>query len=424
MKQKSLLIAFLLTLVLFAGCTNTRHMLSPFVLDPAVPLETKLAYYGLPEVQITYPDVYYNGNEWKDRLIELVQNAEEYLITSAFLASSAKELEELYETLAMKAESGVKVYFVVDGIGPFDMTETRLHLIPIKFLTESGVHLLEYNPISGGRIVSGANLLLRDHRKFLIVDGKYLAIGGMNLNYISIGATDDNLQRDSMYEFFSPELCEVLLDNFVPWWNTQSWEEIRREDFSVDHSTTDGKQTYRAWYMDQFPLDKKASGVYGSLLAEAQHSVKVLPFLPFLDKHMIEAFRLAQERGVDIQMVIPFDKRVGNRKGIEYMTKDLLKMGIDLRIEEGNEEQQALLHEKLMIVDDRYVVIGSTNLNYRSFNLAYETALIIDSEKLARQVTEHFQKIYAATIPVTEEMAKTWRTFARFPRFLFAFIGG
>ena len=424
MRTRTLLIPILFLALLFSGCANTRHMVSSYVLDQDVSLYEKLAFYGLPEVQVTHPTVYYDGSAWKNRLLELVESAEEYLITSAFLASSAKELEDLYALLAKKAESGVKVYFVVDGIGPFDMTETRFHLIPIKFLTESGVHLLEFNPISGGRLVSGPNLLLRDHRKFLIIDGKHLAIGGMNLNYISIGATDDNLQRDSMYEFYSPQLSEIILDNFVPWWNAQSWEEIRREDFSVDYTTTDGKETYSAWYMDQFPMEKKASGVYGSLIAEARHSIKVLPFLPFMDKHMIEAFRLAQNRGVDIQMIIPFDKRVNNRMGIEYMAKDLLKMGIDLRIEKGNDEQQALLHEKLMIVDDRYVVIGSTNFNYRSFNLAYETSLIIDSEDLAQEVLQHFMQLYEQTVPVTDEMADAWRTFDRFPRFIFGFFGG
>ncbi|NCC65840.1 MAG: phosphatidylserine/phosphatidylglycerophosphate/cardiolipin synthase family protein, partial [Spirochaetia bacterium] len=178
MKQRVLIFVILVMLVLFGGCTSTKLMVSPLVLDQSISLEEKLSFYDLPEVQVTYPEVYYNGHEWKDRLIELVQNAEDYLITSAFLASSAEELEDLYATLARKAESGVRVYFVVDGIGSFDMTETRFHLIPIKYLTESGVHLLEYNSISGGRIVSGLNLLLRDHRKFLIVDGKHIALGG------------------------------------------------------------------------------------------------------------------------------------------------------------------------------------------------------------------------------------------------------
>ncbi len=414
----------LASILLATGCSSTHHMTSPEVLDQSIPLEEKFSSFGIPSVQVSYPEVYYNGREWRDRLIALVEEAEDYLITSSFLASSSEDLQELYSTLARKAESGVRVYFVVDGIGPFDMTETRYHLIPLKFLRESGVHLLEFNPISGARLVSGLNLLYRDHRKFLIVDGVHVALGGMNLNYISIGAVGEQLQRDSMYEFHSPELCNLLLDYFVPWWNEQTWDEIAREDFTVDTSVLAGKETYQGWYVNQEPGSAQISKLFGSLLSEAEHSIQVLPFLPFMDNEMIEAFRLAEERGVAIEMIVPFDRRVTNRKGIEYMAKDLLEMGIDLRIEEERAETQQLLHEKLMIVDERYVVIGSTNVNYRSMNLAYENSLVIDSPKLAKQLQEHFRELYERTIPITEEMADDWHTFGNWPRFVTAFFGG
>lgn len=422
--MKRLTVLLLLFLLLFTSCSSTRQMLSPLVLNQALSLEEKLLSSNIAKVQVTYPTVYYDGTIWRDRLIELIEGAEDYLITSAFLASSSEELESLYAALIRKAESGVRVYFVVDGIGPFDMTETRFHLIPLKFLRDSGVHLLEYSPMSAARLVSGLNLMYRDHRKFLIIDGKHLAVGGMNLNYISIGASSEHLQRDSMYEFYSPSLVSIMLDHFVIWWNEQSWETIKRQDFSVDTQAIAGQKTYDAFYVDQHPQSDKVSVLFGSLIHEAKHEIKVLPFLPFMDKHMMESFRLAQERGVEIQMIVPFDKRVTNRKGIEYMAKDLLKMGIDLRIEKESEASQRLLHEKLMIIDDRYVVIGSTNINYRSFNLAFETALVIDSPELAKQVEAHFDELYADTIPITDEMAQKWRTFSSYPRFAFGFIGG
>ncbi len=422
-RQYSVLFLVLLISLLF-GCSSTRMMVSPPVLDETRTLEEKLLSFNIPKVEVTHPTVYYDGNAWRDRLVDLIEGAEDYLITSAFLASSSEELETLYSTLVQKAKSGVRVYFVVDGIGSFDMTETRFHLIPLKFLRDSGVHLLEYNPVSTARLVGGFSLAYRDHRKFLIIDGKHVAVGGMNLNYISIGAQKSDLQRDSMYEFYSPSLIEEMLDHFVPWWNEQSWETICREDFSVDWNVIDGMKTYDAFYVNQQPKSDTLSLLFGALLNEAEHEVKVLPFLPFMDTCMIEAFRRTGQRGVDVKMIVPFDKRVSNRKGIEYMAKDLMAMDIDLRIEQNSEVSQSLLHEKLMIVDDRYVVIGSTNINYRSFNLAFETALVIDSVELAQEVEAHFDRLYEETVPITDEMAETWRTFASYPRFAFGFIGG
>ncbi|MGB4408448.1 MAG: phosphatidylserine/phosphatidylglycerophosphate/cardiolipin synthase family protein [Sphaerochaeta sp.] len=413
---------FLLSLLV--GCTSTSNLVKGPSVDTSLSLEQKMESYDIPKIEMTYPTIYYDGQLWRERVMELVRSSEDYIIISSFLASSAESLDELYSLIAQKAEEGVRVYFIVDGTGAFDMTETRFHLIPLKFLRDSGVHLLEYNPMSAARLVAGPKILLRDHRKYLIVDGKHLAIGGMNLNYISIGEAGNDLQRDSMYEFASPELCEVMLDGFVASWNEQTWDEVRREDFPVDYDFGKDEEQYTAWFANQSPLSDMLAGMFGSLLSEAKVSVKALPFLPFFDQPLLSAFRQTGERGVDVEMLVPFDSRVSNRKGIEFMAKDLLSMHINLRIEIESEESQRLLHEKLMIVDSRYVVIGSSNLNYRSLTFAYEMSLVIDSPALAREMEAHFATIYENTVPITKEQAELWRRLDNWPRYAFGIIGG
>ena len=417
----SLLLVFLF---LFLGCPSTSTLVKGPSVASSLSLEQKMEAYDIPKISMTYPTIYYDGELWRERVIDLISSAEDYVIISSFLASSSDCLEELYSLIAHKAEEGIRIYFVVDGTGAFDMTETRFHLIPLQFLRDSGVHLLEYSPMSASRLIAGPKMLLRDHRKYLIVDGKHLAVGGMNLNYISIGAAGDHLQRDTMYEFASPELCEVMLDGFVHWWNLQTWDTVRREDFSIDLDFGKEEDQYTAWYADQYPLSDKLAGMFGSLLAEAEVSVKALPFLPFFDEKLLSVFRQTAQRGVEVQMAIPFDSRVSNRKGIEYMAKDLLTMNIDLRLEKESKKSQRLLHEKLMIVDSRYVVVGSTNLNYRSFTLAYEISLVIDSPSLAKEMEEHFASIFEDSLPITEEQAESWRRLDNWPRYAFGMIGG
>lgn len=424
MKRVSLFFCVCLFLLFSMGCTSTTHLVKGPSVDASLSFAEKMEIYDIPKVEMTYPTIYYDGQLWRERVTELVRSADDYIIISSFLASSSECLDELYSLIARKAEEGVRIYFIVDGTGAFDMTETRFHLIPLKFLRDSGVHLLEYNPMSASRLVAGPKILLRDHRKYLIVDGKHLAVGGMNLNYISIGAAGDDLQRDTMYEFASPSLCKVILDGFVPWWNEQTWDEVRREDFSVDPDFGQDEQQYTAWFADQYPLSDKLAGMFGSLLAEAKTSVKVLPFLPFFDQYLLSVFRQTAQRGVDVEMVIPFDSRVSNRKGIEYIAKDLLSMHINLRLEKETEQTQRLLHEKLMIVDSRYVVIGSTNMNYRSFTLAYEISLVIDSPALAEEMEAHFATIFDDSLPITEEQAELWRRLDNWPRYAFGIIGG
>jgi cardiolipin synthase len=383
-----------------------------------------MAAYGVPKVSITMPIVYRDGHAWKNRVIQLVENAEDYIILSSFLASNSEELEELYATIERKAQEGVRIYFIVDGTGSFDLTETRFHLIPLKYLRESGVHYLEFNPLSAARLISGLDLAYRDHRKYAIIDGKTLALGGMNLNYISIGAENNDLQRDSMYEFTSPSLCKIMLDSFVPWWNEQSWDTVRREDFFVDESIGDEEPHFDAWYAEQYPQMDKLSGFYGSLLAEAEHSIKMLPFLPFMDEPMLKAFRQTVERGIAVTMIIPVDSRESNREGLEYMMKELQATGIELKQENLGENTQQLLHEKLMIIDSRYIVIGSSNFNYRTMNLAYDISMVIDNPQMALELENHYQTINDNSFLITKEYAQQLHSFDKWSSFLFGFFGG
>ena len=96
MRRFLLLVLVLLTLLFASGCTTTtHHMLSPVVLDPEMSLDEKLSSYSIPKVSITFPKVYYDGLAWRDRVMELIEGAEDYLITSAFLASSSEDLQPL-----------------------------------------------------------------------------------------------------------------------------------------------------------------------------------------------------------------------------------------------------------------------------------------------------------------------------------------
>jgi cardiolipin synthase len=399
-------------------------MISGPSVDSSMDLAQKMTAYGVPKVSITRPVVYRDGHAWKNRVIELVENAEDYIILSSFLASSSEELEGLYSTIERKAREGIRVYFIVDGTGSFDMTATRFHMIPLNFLRDSGVHFLEFNPLSASRLISGVDLAYRDHRKYVIIDGKTLAIGGMNLNYVSIGSENGDMQRDSMYEFASPTLCKVMLDTFVPWWNEQTWDTVRREDFSVDESFGADEPHFDAWYADQFPQMAKLSGFYGSLLDEAEHSVKMLPFLPFMDEPMLKAFRQTVERGVDVSMILPLDTRRANRKGLQYMMKTLQATGIELRQENLGENTKQLLHEKLMIIDSRYVVIGSSNFNYRTMNLAYDISMVIDNPQMAQELESHYQEFYDKSFLITKEYAEQLHTIDKWSSFLFGFFGG
>ncbi len=406
------------------GCSTTAAMVSGPAVDDSLTLEEKFETLGFPQVPVSYPIVYSDGPQWRDRLTQLVDQAEDYVILVAFLASECEENEMVYDAICRKADEGVDIWLLIDGTSSFDMTESRYHMRTLGRLREHGVKLFEYNPISINRLVGAPGMLFREHRKIVVVDGKTAVIGGMNINYISMGDATSSAkgQRDMMFEVISPQLCSYLAKDFLTVWNRLSWEEIPSDRFvSVDAvADVPVEEPVQAWYADQSGAARTMSSLYGSLIRSAKESIELLPFLPYCDSSMLQALKDAVDRGVEVTMIMPFDSRPSNRKASQYMVSDILDTGVDLRRENETNEFLPLLHEKLMIVDGLYTVVGSSNFNYRSMNLSSEVVLVLKDERFATQMTDHFDKLHATTRTISKEEAESWRSVGSF----FAFIGG
>ena len=110
------LLLLLLALLLLISCSSTEAFISPELQNPAASFEEKLESIDAVSISVPFPEVYFDGSEWLDRLTVLFNEAEDYILLSTFLGSNAPRLEEMYGALMNAAERGVRVYFVMDGI--------------------------------------------------------------------------------------------------------------------------------------------------------------------------------------------------------------------------------------------------------------------------------------------------------------------
>ena len=403
--RRSGLILLLLVAVLITSCSSTKAFTSSELLSVETPVEEKLSSIGAVSVSVPFPEVYFDGTEWLHRLTELFEEAEDYILVSTFLGSDSPALEDMYGALMDAAERGVRVYFLMDGISSFDMTESKKYMTPLYFLRQSGIHLAEYNPLTVTHLFNPATIVLRDHEKLVVVDGDKAAIGGMNMNYISLGAGEGETQRDSMYLFDSPSLAAALKDEFVMLWNEVSVDKIASDEF---HVRPDDGGEYPAYLVSTDGI----AAMYASLIGSARENIIILPYLPALDNNMKSALRTARERGVYIRMIMPVDLRGYAASGIYQELPNLMKAtGCDVFLSIADESGQVLplLHEKLMIVDSRYVVIGSSNFNFRSMSLSEELALVVDSPELAALLEKHADEIAEISHNISIEEAEKLR---------------
>ncbi len=428
MKTKIITVLSAVLMLLIPSCTSTKDFVSgPAVSDEMTTAE-KLEYYGGRHVKVDLPQMYYEGGEWYERMLELIDEAEDYILLSTFLGSSAPSIEPLFDLLEEKAQSGVEIYIIIDGTSNLDMTETRFVMTPLNYLRESGINVLIYQPMSFTHLVNPSSLVIRDHRKMMIVDGRVTAIGGMNLNYISIGAGEKS-QRDSMYVFHSTELSTLCIEEFVTIWNETSVDKMDGQKF-MREKADDEKCIYDAWLFNRnvFKNDTSLSGMYGSLINDAESSVFLCPYLPTVDDSMLKSIKSAVERGVDFEIWCSVDSRGYAAAGGAYSTAKLIgETGVTYYdvSEDENGDELPLFHMKAMVVDDRYTVIGSSNFNFRSMNLSHELALVVDSPEMAESVVSAIKEVAGNPVLVTKEEAEAEKKKSgNFFAYLFTFFGG
>ena len=424
--RKSLFPLILILSLIVVSCSTTKPFTDTEMIESDLSLSEKLEVYGGKKVTVDEPDLYFDGSVWLEDMTKIVDEAEDYILLSTFLGSSCPTLEPLFDTLVKKAEEGVRVYIIIDGTSSLDMTESKFVMTNLSYLREKGINLLIYSPISFSHLINPVQIIIRDHRKMMVVDGKIAAVGGMNINFISMGA-GDNTQRDSMYVFSSPSLSSLLIDEFVKIWNEGCVDFLDVSSFKRYESEDDG---YDAWLFNRnvYSGDVSIAGMFATLINEAEESIFLCPYLPTVDDRMAESLKRAKERGVDVDIWCSQDSRGYAQAGSSWAIADLIKdTGATFHEVTYDEEGNPLpmYHMKMMVVDDRYVVIGSSNFNYRSMTLSHEIALVVDAPEFAVKAKEAAKLSAGEGVILTEEEAENAKKeYGNLFAYLFSYYGG
>lgn len=426
--MKKISIILLIVLLITSCVSSTKPFVSEPYTDSSLSIDEKLTLGGATKMALPYPESYFDAKEFLLKYTELIENAEDYILISTFLGSACEGLEDFYNTLAKKAESGVDVYMILDAVSSLDMTESKKYMYPLYFLKESGVHLIEYAPMSILRIIAPQNLIIRDHRKLVVVDGKIAVLGGMNMNYISLGSDDViDLQKDSMYVFESANLSSALTDEFVTIWNQITAVDKLDRASLKSYSDEEDKLVLDGYLFNQGPgTEASMSTMFASLINSAEKEIVMLPYMALLDNNMFESLKAAVERGVKVKMYLPIDSREYVQKALYYDYHRLVEAGFEVWFEfSGREYNNALLHQKLAVVDNQYTVIGSANFNYRSMKSSFEIALVIDSIDFATQALEQVNDISKDMKLLTlEDALRLKKEKGSLFNYLFSYYGG
>ncbi len=325
-------------------------------------------------------------NEAFQLILEGISQAQRFIYLEYFSVESDATGSALKEALIRKAREGLEIRFIYDDVGSWKLSKSYK-----RELREAGVHFLPFMPVWIPFLNSRLNY--RNHRKLVVVDGYTAYLGGLNIGDRYLGKHRYfGYWRDSL-AMIEGEGAQALLAIFAMDWNFVSQ---RRKAGSPDLiPSADNAYLPPA---ESVPLQIVASGpdsdqasimqLFFAAITSAHSSICIsTPYL-ILNESLRMALKTAAISGVKVQIVLPAkeDHFMVFWASRSYFS-DLMEVGIELW-----EYQKGFNHAKIMIIDDAILLIGSANMDLRSFNHNFELTAAIYDSPVALTARKHFDE--------------------------------
>lgn len=318
-------------------------------------------------------------------LIELTQKIEQaqthcYLLF--YICSEGGLVDNLLAALIKASKRGVECKLLLDSVGSHDFFKSSLPTI----LRQAGVQVAEALPVRGLRLLFQRQDL-RMHRKLVCIDDHVAYTGSMNLVDPAYFKKSQGIGEwiDIMVRCEGP-IVQLMQGLFIWDWYLETSQKMAlpaaQIESQMDRFPTIGSQNSQL--IPSGPEFGKASihQVLLSAIYEAKFSLVLTTpyFVP--DESILEALQVAALRGVDVKIILP-------AKNDSFMVKyasraffdELLTAGVKIYKFHGG-----LLHSKSIVIDEKTALLGTVNLDRRSFWLNFEMTMLIDSPEFSGQL--------------------------------------
>jgi len=376
---------------------SSRHRIShPALLSPGTPPGVS-AMEGISRRVTGRPLVpgnriipLYEGNEAFPAMLTAIGAARNSINMSTYILDKDAVGHRTIAALCAAAREGVQVRVLIDGVGT-----DRSAIAMARKLREAGAKLAVFHPLFGLPFRK-PSINLRNHRKLLIVDGKVGFTGGLNITsrHFFTRLKKKPPVRDIHFRVEGPILLQME-EIFALDWQASRAEVLERKDFFPQQDYP-GADLIRA--VPSGP-DEDLEHIYeiilGALRSARNHVLIMTPyFIP--DRVIIQTMKSAVLAGVSVSLFLP---KKSDHPMVQWASNtylpELIKSGVRIVL-----IPPPFVHSKLMLMDDAWSLIGSANLDPRSFRLNFEFDLEVFSPDLTVELKNYAEKLAAAGIPL------------------------
>lgn len=371
------------TVDLFAKKYPTKSRMIRYLESQGFPLykNNELTYYPM-------------GEDTFRAIFEDLAAAKKFILINFFIVGEGRLWDQMHAILLKKLDEGVEVKFMYDDFGAMLRTEKNFK----RKLEEEGFEVRIFNPIH--KYTEKLYMNYRSHQKIIVVDGRIGYTGGMNL-------ADEYVNLVQRFGVWKDNAVRVLGD--AVWGLTvtflQMWE-VCSEGPMMDYLP------YRP--QEQFPQNEvfcqvisdgpannpknPVEEIYKQIIYYAKRYLYVTTPYLVIEENMREALIAAVSSGIDVRLITP---AIPDKKSVKLLTNynygKLLKAGVRIF-----EYTPGFIHAKTIINED-CGIIGTINMDYRSFYLHYECGLFLCYRKKIDEIKEDLEQTMAISHEISYE---------------------
>ena len=349
------------------------------------------------------------GEDFFEQLKAELSDAKKFIFMEYFIIGEGRMWEELFEILSQKARNGLDVRIIYDDFGSLPVLPKRFG----KNCLDAGIKLYCFNRVRPVLDVAQNN---RTHRKITVIDGKCAFTGGLNIadEYINL------VNKHGYWKDTGVMIKGGAVANFTRMFLINWAAKYGKEDFSGFMPTENER------IGDEGPGSKKrlrnsGNGIFcvpfcdtpgtGRTICESLY-IKMIynakkyvyintPYLIISEK-VRDALITAAESGIDVRITVP---HVPDKKFVFALTRAFY-MPLVLAGVKVYEFKPGFVHAKSMVSDDKYVVIGSSNMDFRSFYLHYECDIFM-YKGIAKELRADYEETCGYSILITQKQVES-----------------
>lgn len=323
-----------------------------------------------------------NGETKFPEVLEAMRQAEHHIHVEYYIYEDDEIGRAIEQILIEKSKSGVEVRFIYDDFGSASIRKTLA-----KRLRENGVKAFPFYKIKLIKLASRVNY--RNHRKIIVIDGRISFVGGINVSdkYSNASVGNELYWRDTHLKI-EGDATSILQHTFIGDWNYCSDEKLTINELYFPKPELVETQTKNIQIVSSGP-DSDRPSIYYAIVKSIQAAKKEI-FLtsPYLipGETIIDAMKMASLSGVDVKLLVPgiSDSFLVNSAAKSYYT-ELLTAGVKIYL-----YRKGFVHAKTLVADRCLAMVGTANLDYRSFDLNFEVNAVVYDEEIANELADNF----------------------------------